>query len=294
MLHLQCFDRAILLLGTLLFSGFTQANQAVFAEFTELESADPWAAAVQYCRAARHGVIEAQYRLGMLYAFGLGVPENRSAAASLFSIAAEQGHLHAQNMLEMVHLKSNELPACVLSAVDPERAPGISMTAMPIQLNGDQKKTAEIISKIAHWYGVDPNFALSIAMVESRLNRHAVSPKEAMGVMQLIPDTAQRFNVRDVFNVSQNVKGGVQYLRFLIERYQGRIDLVSAAYNAGEGAVDRYRAIPPYPETRQYVLRVQRFYPALIHIPDQARFPPAPLAVQKTILAKARTNKLAK
>ncbi|QLI80572.1 lytic transglycosylase domain-containing protein [Chitinibacter fontanus] len=248
------------------------ANNAQFFARADLESSDPWQAAAYYCVQARQGNIEAQYRLGVLYAFGLGVPENRPAAASLFSIAAEQGHHQAQDMLDTIRISQNQLPACVLSAVLPEKAPVVAGSILRITFKGEQQRTARIITQIARWHGVDPNFALSIAVVESRLQTFAVSPKSAMGVMQLIPDTAARFNVQDAFNVSQNVKGGVRYLRLLLDRYQGRIDLVSAAYNAGEGAVDKYRGIPPYRETQQYVSKIQKLYPAPIHLPDVERF----------------------
>ncbi|WP_410499081.1 transglycosylase SLT domain-containing protein [Chitinibacter sp. S2-10] len=249
-----------------------QAGESVFEPRVDLESSNPWKAAVHYCEQARHGNIEAQYRLGVLYAFGLGVPENRQAAASLFSTAAEQGHRQAQEMLDTILLKQRQLPPCVLSAVQPEKSRFYFGAVQSLTFSREQKKTARIIEQIARWHGVDPNFALSIAMVESRLQTYAVSPKSAMGVMQLIPGTAARFNVQDVFNVSQNVKGGVRYLRLLLDRYQGRIDLVSAAYNAGEKAVDRYRGIPPYRETQQYVVKIQRLYPAVIHIPDRERY----------------------
>ncbi|WP_157313985.1 lytic transglycosylase domain-containing protein [Chitinibacter sp. GC72] len=262
----------LLLLGIAVLSVTARGGIVEFLPRPDLESRDPWQAAVHYCVAARHGNTEAQYRLGVLYAFGLGVPENRQAAASLFSIAAEQGHRQAQDMLDTILLKNHQLPACLLADVQPEKSPLPHGAVQRITLSHEQKKTARIIAQIARWHGVDPDFALSIALVESRLQTYAVSPKSAMGVMQLIPGTAARFNVQDVFNVSQNVKGGVRYLRLLLDRYQGRIDLVSAAYNAGEGAVDRYRGIPPYKETRQYVIKIQRLYPSLIHIPDRERY----------------------
>ncbi|QZA78401.1 lytic transglycosylase domain-containing protein [Deefgea tanakiae] len=237
---------------------------AQLASAAKQEARNPWTAAVLYCQAARHGVTEAQYRLAMLYAFGLGVPEDRAAAATLFSVAAEQGHYESQKMLETIRISAHRLPACVESNTNPAPAP----LPPPIDIklfNANQKMVAKIITKVAAWHGVDPNFALSIAKVESGLNAHAISPKSAMGVMQLIPDTAERFNVKDVFNVSQNVKGGVRYLRWLLDRYQGNVALVAASYNAGEGKVDRYRGIPPYPETRQYVKRVMVLYPYAVH-----------------------------
>jgi soluble lytic murein transglycosylase-like protein len=258
--------------GILLLIDLSWAGSTYFSARTELESSNPWLAAIDYCEQARHGNTEAQYRLGVLYAFGLGVPENRQMAASLFSLAAQQGHHQAQDMLDTVQIKQTKLPDCVLAAVAPEKAPVPVGAITRVSLSHEQKRTARIIMQIARWHGVDPNFALSIAVVESRLQTYAVSPKLAMGVMQLIPDTAARFNVQDVFNVSQNVKGGVRYLRLLLDRYHGRIDLVSAAYNAGEGAVDKYRGIPPYRETQQYVSKIQKLYPAPIHLPDVERF----------------------
>jgi soluble lytic murein transglycosylase-like protein len=247
------------------------AWSAQLASAAKQESRNPWTAAVLYCQAARHGVTEAQYRLAMLYAFGLGVPEDRAAAATLFSIAAEQGHYESQKMLETIRIRAHRLPACVVSNTDPARTP----LPPPIDIklfSANQKMVAKIISKVASWHGVDPNLALSIAKVESGLNAHAVSPKSAMGVMQLIPDTAERFNVKDAFNVSQNVKGGMRYLRWLLDRYQGNVALVAASYNAGEGKVDRYRGIPPYPETRQYVKRVMALYPYAVHQTEGDRY----------------------
>ena len=241
------------------------------ASAAKQETRNPWNAAVIYCQAARHGVTEAQYRLAMLYAFGLGVPEDRAAAATLFSVAAEQGHSESQKMLETIRISAHRLPACVESNTDPAPAP----MPPPIDIklfSANQKMVAKIIMKVAHWHGVDPNLALTIAKVESGLNANAISPKSAMGVMQLIPDTAERFNVKDVFNVSQNVKGGVRYLRWLLDRYQGNVALVAASYNAGEGKVDRYRGIPPYPETRQYVKRVMALYPYAVHQTESDRY----------------------
>jgi soluble lytic murein transglycosylase-like protein len=104
--------------------------------------------------------------------------------------------------------------------------------------------------------GLDRALLAAVAKVESNFNAYAVSPRGACGLLQLMPATARRFEVKNVFDPAQNVEGGARYLRWLIDRFDGRLDLALAGYNAGEGAVDRHHGIPPYRETTGYVLRV--------------------------------------
>lgn len=108
----------------------------------------------------------------------------------------------------------------------------------------------------AHRHGLDPRLVLSVIRVESNFVGLALSPKGAMGLMQLMPATARRFGVTDPWDPAQNIRGGCAYLRFLIGRYDGDMRLVFAAYNAGEGAVDGYDGVPPYAETRAYVAKL--------------------------------------
>ena len=115
---------------------------------------------------------------------------------------------------------------------------------------------ADLLQAAADRHDVDPVLLTAVAHVESRFNPEAVSPKGAMGLLQLMPATAERFGVSDAHDVAQNVEAGARYLRWLLERYEGRTDLALAGYNAGEQAVDRYNGIPPYSETRTYVTRV--------------------------------------
>ena len=103
---------------------------------------------------------------------------------------------------------------------------------------------------------IDPALVYSMITAESSWNPSAVSVKGAQGLMQLIPATAARFGVRDPFDPAQNVEGGVKYLRWLLERYKGDLEKTLAAYNAGEGAVDRWGGVPNYAETRAYVKKV--------------------------------------
>lgn len=250
---------------------------ALIKQAEPLERTDPWKAANLYCQGAREGLIEAQYRLAMLFAFGQGVVQDRAVAASLLSLAAEQGHQEALNMLETIQYSSDKLPDCVLKNVAPPRAPtpppvlqsGINYAGQPFEsaekvsakLPKESRWLVGMIKQIATWHQVDPLLVLSIVNVESHFQTTAFSNANAMGLMQLIPATAERFNVKDAFDASQNVKGGVRYLRWLLKRYNGDIALVAAAYNAGEGAVDKYKGVPPYPETLDYVKKVLTHYP---------------------------------
>jgi len=117
---------------------------------------------------------------------------------------------------------------------------------------------AETVARIAGENQLSPELIHSVIQVESNYNPYAVSPKGAQGLMQLIPSTARRFGVSDVFEPADNIQGGARYLKYLLELYKGDDALALAAYNAGEGAVSRYGGVPPFPETRNYVSKVRQ------------------------------------
>lgn len=117
-----------------------------------------------------------------------------------------------------------------------------------------------IVNKLAPEYDLDPRLVLAVIAVESNFRARAVSPKNAQGLMQLIPDTAKRFGVRDPFNPSDNIRGGMLYLRWLLKTFNGNVSLALAGYNAGEKAVEKHKGVPPYNETRMYVQKVHQLY----------------------------------
>jgi soluble lytic murein transglycosylase-like protein len=117
-----------------------------------------------------------------------------------------------------------------------------------------------IVRQSAERNKVDPALVKAVISTESGWNPRAISPKGAVGLMQLIPGTAQRFGVDNRFDPAQNVEGGTMYLRSLLDRYNGDLTKSLAAYNAGEGAVDRSGGVPQFPETQQYVRKVTDRY----------------------------------
>ena len=112
------------------------------------------------------------------------------------------------------------------------------------------------IARAARDYGVDEAIIRAIIHAESAYRPTALSRAGAQGLMQLMPATARRFGVTDSYNAAQNIQGGVKYLAWLLKRFDGNLTLAAAGYNAGEGAVDKYKGVPPYSETRRYVDRV--------------------------------------
>lgn len=124
---------------------------------------------------------------------------------------------------------------------------------------------APLLAEAAAQTGVDRRLLQAVAQVESGFNPAARSPKGAEGIMQLIPATGRRYGVTDPYDARQNVLAGARYLADLLRRFDQDVDIALAAYNAGEGAVERFgRRIPPYRETRDYVPRVKRAYQALL------------------------------
>jgi soluble lytic murein transglycosylase-like protein len=161
---------------------------------------------------------------------------------------------------------------------------GQSRPALDLDRDGAEK----LVREAAERHSVDAALVRAVIETESNWNAGAISRKGAVGLMQLIPTTAQRFGVNDLYSPQQNVDAGVRYLKTLLERYNGNLELALAAYNAGEGAVDRAHGIPHFRETRDYVQKVQSAY----FRPGSGRLDGAfvnPHAIRKTSDTAGRT-----
>lgn len=232
-------------------------NQGVAYENGEGVQRDLAQAAALYCEASRLGSPDAQYNLGWMYVNGRGVERDDAMAAFLFRAALEQGVVAAQRILTVVGASGNRVPECMkkpviapIVAAAERPTPGVDFKAVA------PKKIYDLVHSMAPVFQVEPQLVLAIISAESNFDTLALSPKRAQGLMQLIPETSERFNVVNAFDPSQNIRGGMTYLRWLLAYFQGDVALVAAAYNSGEGTVERYRGIPPYQETQSYVKRI--------------------------------------
>ena len=149
-----------------------------------------------------------------------------------------------------------------------------------------KQKVADLVTQLAPHYGIEPRLALAVILIESNFDHLAHSVKDARGLMQLLPKTAARFNVRNPFDARDNVRGGLAYLRWLLAYYRGDVTLAAAAYNAGEKAVDRYRGVPPYPETQAYVQRVVQLFRSDYHPYDSRIVAPSAIVARAGVSAR--------
>jgi hypothetical protein len=253
-------------------------QEAKALEYGDGVKRDEVAAAKLYCRASRYGDAEAQYSLGWMLTNARGIQRNDAEAAHMFAAAAEQGMQQAQNMLDSMGgtplgdpppcLRPPETDPPVAVAPPPARgakAPSLWAT-LPLPPNAPPA-IVNYVKLMAPEYQLAPALVLAVMAQESNFDPLAESPKKAQGLMQLMPDTALRFRVTKLRDPSQNIRGGMAYLRWLLAYFEGDVMLALAAYNAGEGAVDRYLGVPPYAETRLYVRKImaatggQRLHP---------------------------------
>ena len=243
-------------------------HEAKAFEYGDGVPRDPVRAAELYCRAARHGDAEAQYSLAWMMTNSRGIERNDAQAAHLFAAAAEQGFQQAKNILARMGEPLGPPPPClrppeedrIAAAPLPPRTarPSLPPAVLPVPPPPNAPDAiVRFVNIVAPEYKLQPHLVLAIMATESNFDASAVSPKEAYGLMQLIPGTAARFGVRNIKDPVQNIRGGMAYLRWLMAYFEGDVSLVAAAYNAGERAVERYLGVPPYAETRMYVLKIR-------------------------------------
>jgi len=184
------------------------------------------------------------------------------AAADIWGFVDERGvaHTASYQVHERYYLFKKEPPA---SAEAPAATPELSAPAGPDGMVNvaQRRQLAPLVGAIAKEHGLDAALLHAVITVESGYNAHALSPKGAAGLMQLMPDTAQRYAVKNIWDPRENLRGGARYLRDLIAMFRADLSLALAAYNAGEAAVVQAgNRVPPYPETRSYVPKVLAHY----------------------------------
>lgn len=207
------------------------------------------------CKAARHQHAPAQYELGWIYMNGRSGKRDLSLAAAWFQQAASLGDRHAGRVFELIGGGSYDRisPRCLL----PDGSVYPRPTLYPEPKNNGPRPDIETIrawvNELAPAYGLQPGLVLEIIRAESNFDAYARSSKNACGLMQLIPATAKRFGVVDIWDPIDNLRGGMAYLQWLQRYFKGNLRLTLAAYNAGEGAVVSYKGVPPYRETQRYI-----------------------------------------
>lgn len=240
-------------------------EQGLAAELGTGLGRNPELAIALYCDAGSMGSSEGFFRVGRVLAMGPLYLRNPQLANAYFALAARLGHRAAMDAFDQAVPSAPLEDSCGSFSSGFERQ-GFDLDGYVSGLSPARRRIADMIRRQALRLGVDARVALAVALAESNLNARAVSPMNAQGVMQLIPATQERFGVKDAFDAEANVRGGLAYLKWLQARYRGDWGLVAAAYNAGEGAVDRHGGIPPFRETRDYVRRVL-FFAGLVSAP---------------------------
>jgi len=191
-----------------------------------------------------------RWKVALLVAGGLlafGVPQR--AAAEIYMYRDQHGVLHFSN-----------------APADPgyqrwaPQSSGFRVSRRTLERDSARRKAFDpLIQDAAQRHRVEPALVKAVIRAESDFVPYARSPKGALGLMQLMPATARMHNVWSVFEPKDNIEGGVRHLRLLLDQYNGNVRLALAAYNAGDGAVERHGGIPPYPETIEYLQRVLHF-----------------------------------
>ncbi len=212
-----------------------------------------------YCHAAARGSAAAEYALGWMYANARGVQRDDGLAAAWFARAASHGDDYALRMLARLDAPDSARDAANARCRLPDGNIYVERRVPVSVPNPAPALIVEWVTAMAPEFDLDPALVLAVIRAESGYDPRALSPKGAIGLMQLIPATARRFAVEDAWDPVQNIRGGMAYLRWLLDFFDGNERLALAGYNAGERAVLAFGGVPPYAETRAYVKRVAAF-----------------------------------
>ncbi len=206
-----------------------------------------------FCKAARTNNSLAQYQLGLLYMHGRSILKNEQQAAAWLQLAADQGDRYAKKMLHFVSNEKNKMTAqCLLTDGSEYLQP---IKSVP---NPSPDLIRLWVERLAPEYSLESSLVIEVIRAESNFNPRAMSNKNAHGLMQLIPATAKRFGVTDIWDPIENIRGGMAYLNWLLDHFDGNLELALAGYNAGEHAVEIHKGVPPFKETQQYVRLIQK------------------------------------
>lgn len=192
-------------------------------------------------------------RLRLTISFLLVYVVSASAHAAVYVYQAKDGSW----MFSDQPLKSRQYK--LVRKASQARGAAVPTRQSKADFRGDPAAYDRLIRRMARAYNVDPALIKAVMHAESAFNPYATSHKGASGLMQLMPATAARYGVHDIYDPVQNVRAAVQYLKDLMARFGNKISLAVAAYNAGENAVEQHKGVPPYKETRTYVRRVMHF-----------------------------------
>jgi hypothetical protein len=209
-----------------------------------------------------------------------GQQERSAQAVGAPAASTNEETAQATSRCYVLHMRGGrlEVPAAEILTIEPEDAFGPAAAPMP------RSPYDTLIAAAALRHRLDEKLIASVIAAESNFDPRAISPKNARGLMQLMPETARRLGVTDIFDPEQNINAGTRYLRELLDRYSGDLTLALAAYNAGPERVAQYRGVPPFPETRAYLSRIS----ARLHDTAPFTFGAASAPASATVSAAAQ------